>query len=72
MASKKITKVEYIYTIKEYSLRTLLKQTKNINDCSVCLNSKECYKYFGCSHNNLCCECFKSISLKTCPLCRSK
>ena len=58
--------------------RTLLKKTENLNDCSVCLDNKKCNKYFGCSHNNLCGDCFKSISVqppaaavKKCPLCRS-
>ena len=51
--------------------RSLLNKTKNINECSVCLDSKECYKYFCCFHNNLCSVCFKKISVKICPLCRS-
>ena len=46
---------------------------ENSNNCSVCLDNKLCNKFFSCSHNNLCCDCFLKLrEIKNiCPLCRS-
>lgn len=68
---------QFIYENGRYLIKIQIKEFNKITlyeECKVCFENNKLVRengYFKCMHNIICDDCFKLLSKKCCPYCRS-